>query len=285
MLCAFCFGIKEANMKKLKVNLTTIPNEAILDKRLDTYEFRVLCYLCKLSNEENICFPSYSTIAANMKISRSKTANIINRLIDLGYIEKENRTRGRGGKGSNLYTVCQEYYEDKKQSAEKTTDSILKGHRDGLPEKPDSMQDGLYKYSNKNIKDFINNQSSSIERLMDQAETYNLEGQLKIDFKKALERMYRQKYIKVYGEKIPQELVRERLKNISYEHIACADNRLPREKVNGIWQKKNIDTVPYLISVLYDLLKHNEEELIKIEYGDIASESSSGKEDSDELSI
>ena len=120
---------------------------------------------------------------------------------------------------------------------------------------------------------------------MDQAETYNLEGQLKIDFKKALERMYRQKYIKVYGEKIPQELVRERLKNISYEHIACADNSLPREKVNGIWQKKNIDTIPYLISVLYDLLKHNEEELIKIEYGDIASVSSSRKEDSDELFI
>ena len=154
-------------MKKLKVNFTTIPNDTILDTRLDIYEFRVLCYLCKLSNEENICFSSYSTIAANMNISRSKTANIINRLINLGYIEKENRTRGRGGKGSNLYTVCQEYYEDEKQSAEKTTDS---------------MQDGLYKYSNKNIKDFINNQSLSIERLMDQAETYELEGQLKIDF-------------------------------------------------------------------------------------------------------
>ena len=69
-------------MKNLKVSFTTVPNDAILDKRLDTYEFRVLCYLCKLSNEENICFPSYSTIADNMNISRSKTANIINRLID-----------------------------------------------------------------------------------------------------------------------------------------------------------------------------------------------------------
>ena len=177
-------------MKNLKVSFTTIPNDAILDKRLDTYEFRVLCYLCKLSNEENICFPSYSTIATNMNISRSKTANIINRLIDLGYVEKENRTRGRGGKGSNLYTVCTEYYEDKKRSAEKTTDSISKGHRDSLPEEPDSMQDGLYKYSNNNIKDFINNQSSSIERLMDQAETYNLEGQLKIDFEEATGRFY-----------------------------------------------------------------------------------------------
>ncbi len=220
-----------------------------------------------------------------MNISCSKTANIINRLINLGYIEKENRTRGRGGKGSNLYTVCQEYYEDEKQSTEKTTDSIPEGHHDSISEEPDSMQDGLYKYSNKNIKDFINNQTSSIEMLMDQAETYELEGQLKIDFEEALERMYRQKYIKVYGEKIPQKLVRERLKNISYEHIACADNRLPREKINGIWQKKNIDTVPYLISVLYELLKHSKDELIKIEYGDIVSESSSGKEDSDELSI
>ena len=272
-------------MKKLKVSFTTIPNDAILDKRLDTYEFRVLCYLCKLSNEENICFPSYSTIAANMNISRSKTANIINRLIDLGYIEKENRTRGRGGKGSNIYTVCTEYYEDKKQSAEKTTDGIPEGHRDSLLEEPDSMQDGLYKYSNNNIKNFINNQSSSIERLMDQAETYNLEGQLKIDFEEALERMYRQKYIKFYGEKIPQELVRERLKNISYEHIACADNRLPREKVGGIWQKKNIDTVPYLISVLYDLLKYNEAELKKIEYGVDETTDIFRKEDSDELFI
>ena len=41
-------------MKNLKVSFTTIPDDAILDKRLDTYEFRVLCYLCKLSNEENI---------------------------------------------------------------------------------------------------------------------------------------------------------------------------------------------------------------------------------------
>ena len=272
-------------MKKLKVNFTTIPNDAILDTRLGTYEFRVLCYLCKLSNEENICFPSYSTIAANMKISRSKTANIINCLIDLGYIEKENRTRGRGGKGSNLYTVCQEYYEDEKQSAEKTTDGIPEGHRNSLPEELDSMQDVLYKYSNNNIYNFINNQSSSIEMLKDQAETYELEGQLKIDFEEALERMYRQKYIKVYGEKIPQELVQERLKNISYEHIVCADNRLPIEKINGIWQKKTIDTVPYLISVLYDLLKYNEEELIKIEYGENVLESSSGKEDDDELFI
>ncbi len=102
-------------MKKLKVNFTTIPNEAILETRLDTYEFRVLCYLCKLSNAENICFPSYSTIATNMNISRSKTANIINRLINLGYVEKENRTKGRGGKATNIYTVCPEYYEDEKK--------------------------------------------------------------------------------------------------------------------------------------------------------------------------
>ena len=129
-----------------------------------------------------LCAFCFGIKEANMNISRSKTANIINRLINWGYIEKENRTRGRGGKGSNLYTVCTEYYEDEKQSAEKTTDSISKGHRDSLPEEPDSMQNGLYKYSNNNIKDFINNQSSSIARLMDQAETYNLEGQLKIEY-------------------------------------------------------------------------------------------------------
>ena len=233
-------------MKKLKVNFTTIPNDAILDKRLDTYEFRVLCYLCKLSNEENICFPSYSTIAANMNIIRSKTANIINRLIDLSYIEKENRTRGRGGKGSNLYTVCQEYYEDEKQSAEKTTDGIPEGHRDSLPEEPDSMQDGLYKYSNKNIKDFINDQSSSIERLMDQAETYELEGQLKIDFEEALERMYRQKYIKVYGEKIPQESVRELLKNSAMSILLVQITDYQEKKLMAFGKRKILKQSPIL---------------------------------------
>ena len=272
-------------MKKLKVNFTTIPNDAILDTRLDTYEFRVLCYLCKLSNEENICFPSYSTIAANMKISRSKTANIINRLIDLGYIEKENRTRGRGGKGSNLYTVCQEYYEDEKQSAEKTTDSIPEGHHDSIPEEPDSMQDGLYKYSNININNFINNHLSSIEDVMDQAETYELNGLTKKNYESAIEIMFNSESISIGGEIIPREIVRKRLENISYEHIVYVDNNMPRKIVNGKVEIQVRHPVPYIINALYNALRYTADEIVKMEYGDDETADIFRKEDTDELFI
>ena len=59
-------------MKKLKGNFTTIPNEFIVNNKLDVYEFRVLCYLCKSCDNNNACYSSQQTIANNTNISIAK---------------------------------------------------------------------------------------------------------------------------------------------------------------------------------------------------------------------
>ena len=93
-------------MKKPNRNYTAIPNEIINDKRLDAYEFRVLCYLCMLADEENKCFPSYTAIAQGTNISRSKVGSIIHSLAELGYINKETENKKRDRTVSNTYTIC-----------------------------------------------------------------------------------------------------------------------------------------------------------------------------------
>ena len=54
---------------KLNGNFTIIPNEFINESRLDVYEFRILCYLMKLSGCNSSCYPSYETIARETGIS------------------------------------------------------------------------------------------------------------------------------------------------------------------------------------------------------------------------
>ena len=270
---------------KLNGNFTIIPNEFINDSRLDVYEFRILCYLMKLSGCNSSCYPSYETIARETGMSLSKAKNGIKNLIAHGIITKENREKRSGGAASNLYVVCVKTTDEDDEVAENTTDSIPDDSPSGVSEERGGVQDDCNKYINKNINYFINNHLSSIEDVMDRAETYELNGLTKKNYESAIEIMFNSESISVGGEIIPREIVRKRLENISYEHIACADNRLPREKINGIWQKKNIDTVSYLISVLYDLLKYNEEELKKIEYGVDETTDIFRKEDSDELFI
>ena len=91
---------------KLNGNFTIIPNEFINDSRLDVYEFRILCYLMKLSGCNSSCYPSYETIARETGMSLSKAKNGIKNLIEYGIITKENREKKSGGAASNLYVVC-----------------------------------------------------------------------------------------------------------------------------------------------------------------------------------
>ena len=72
------------------------------------------------------------------------------------------------------------------------------------------VSDDRNKYSNNNIKYFNNNHLSSIKDLMEQAETYNLEGQVKKNFESVIEIMFNSKFISVCGENIPHEIVRKR---------------------------------------------------------------------------
>lgn len=104
---------------------------------------------------------------------------------------------------------------------------------------------------------------------MDKRKTYNLEGQAKKNFESAIEIMFNSKFISVCGENIPREIVRKRLKNISYEHIAYVDNNMPREIIGGKVETKVRNPVPYIATALYNALLYTADEITAMEFGDI----------------
>ena len=207
---------------KLNGNFTIIPNEFINDSRIDVYEFRILCYLMKLSGCNSSCYPSYETIARETGMGLSKAKNGIKKLIEYGIITKENREKKSGGAASNLYVVCVKTTDEDDEVAEKTTDSIPDDSPPSVSEEQCGVPNDCNKYINKNINYIINNHPSSIKDVMDRAKIYELDGALKKHFESAIEIMYNKKFIEVEGQIIPRDEVRNRLENVSYEHIVMS---------------------------------------------------------------
>ena len=270
---------------KLNGNFTIIPNKFINDSRLDVYEFRILCYLMKLSGCNSSCYPSYETIARETGMSLSKAKNGIKNLIAHGIITKENREKKSGGAASNLYVVCVKTTDEDEEVAENTTVSIPDDSHSGVSEERGGVQDDCNKYINKNINYFINNHLSSIEDLMDRAETYYLEGPAKKNYESAIEIMFNSESISVGGEIISREIVRKRLENISYEHIVYVDNNMPRKLVDGKVEIQVRNPVPYIVTALYNALRYTADEIVKMEYGDEEIADCFRKDGADELSI
>ncbi|MBQ2897971.1 MAG: helix-turn-helix domain-containing protein [Clostridia bacterium] len=259
-------------MKIYTENFTIILNKHITNTEIDTYEFRVLCYLLMLADDDGICFPSYNTIAEKIGIGETKAKNAIKRLIELGIIKKTNRTKEDGSAGSNLYVVCEK---TTMQVAEKPDEVVLSTTScvsDDLPYgcemNEGCVSDGYNKYSHINNNSFINNHLSSIKDVMEQAETYELEGLTKKNYETAIEIMFNSESISVCGEIIPREIVRKRLENISYEHIVYVDNNMPRKLVEGKVEIQVRSPVPYIITTLYNALRYTKDEIVRMEYGD-----------------
>ena len=81
--------------------------------------------------------------------------------------------------------------------------------------------------------------------------------------------MFNSKFISVCGENILREIVRKRLKNISYEHIVYVDNNMPREIIDGKVETKVRSPVPYIVTALYNALRYTADEITAMEFGDI----------------
>ena len=108
-------------MKIYTENFTIVLNKHITNKEIDTYEFRVMCYLLMLSDNDGTCYPSYKTIADRIDISETKAKDSIKKLIDLGLIKKEKRKKSDGSATSNLYVVCEKTTVKVDEVAEETT--------------------------------------------------------------------------------------------------------------------------------------------------------------------
>jgi len=60
-------------------------------------------YLYDRADKDRKCYPAIGTIARELKLSSSTVKRAITDLEKAGYLRKEQRWRGNGGKSSNLY--------------------------------------------------------------------------------------------------------------------------------------------------------------------------------------
>ena len=97
--------MEDFQMMKLKGKFTTILNKIITDKSISGNEFRILCYLCMRSGNDNSCFPSLDTIHQDTGIGLSTVKNTIPKLVESGYIIKVSRKKSSGCSTSNLYRL------------------------------------------------------------------------------------------------------------------------------------------------------------------------------------
>lgn len=63
----------------------------------------VYMYLYDRADKDDKCYPAISTIARELKLSRSTVKRAIVDLEKNGYLRKEQRWRENGGKSSNMY--------------------------------------------------------------------------------------------------------------------------------------------------------------------------------------
>lgn len=78
-------------------------NKEIYSTNLPHRAIAVYMYLRDRSDEKGSCFPAVSTIAADLKMSKSTIKRALSDLEKAKYIRHERRYRQSGGNSSNLY--------------------------------------------------------------------------------------------------------------------------------------------------------------------------------------
>ncbi|MFR6332513.1 MAG: helix-turn-helix domain-containing protein [Eisenbergiella sp.] len=79
--------------------------DSIYGEELPHRAITVYMYLKERADKNNQCFPTMSTIAEDLKVSRRTVQRAVNDLIKAGYVLSEQRWRPKGGKSSLMYTI------------------------------------------------------------------------------------------------------------------------------------------------------------------------------------
>ena len=80
-------------------------NREIYSTNLPHRAIAVYMYLRDRADKNGACFPAISTIAADLKMSKSTVKRALGDLEKAQYIRHERRYRQSGGNSSNLYFV------------------------------------------------------------------------------------------------------------------------------------------------------------------------------------
>lgn len=80
-------------------------NREIFSTNLPHRAIAVYMYLRDRADKNGSCFPAISTIASNLKMSKSTVKRALSDLEKAHYIRHERRYRQSGGNSTNLYFV------------------------------------------------------------------------------------------------------------------------------------------------------------------------------------
>ncbi len=82
-----------------------VPARAVEDRRLSAPAFRVLAALGTYSDKDGWCWPSFTTLAAQLGTKRQVVHRHVRELVKLGYLESKRTQRRDGGNATNRYRL------------------------------------------------------------------------------------------------------------------------------------------------------------------------------------
>ena len=85
--------------------ISNMPVSAFLDQRMNGTALRVLGVLCSYTDRNGVCFPSQTTLAKRLGLSRQTVNYQVKFLRKAGYLLVERRTNEHGGEISCAYRV------------------------------------------------------------------------------------------------------------------------------------------------------------------------------------
>ena len=89
-----------------KSRFSILPAGAVSDERITDAQFRTLAALGCFTNREGWCYPSLQTLGKKRNKSFQSVSKDLQRLVELGYLEKVFRFDENGSRTSNLYHLA-----------------------------------------------------------------------------------------------------------------------------------------------------------------------------------
>ncbi len=80
-------------------------DKQIFDRNVPHRAVSVYCYLCDRANKNGECFPSVTTIAGDLHISKRTVFRALDDLEKAKLLTRKNRHRTHGGLSFNLYKI------------------------------------------------------------------------------------------------------------------------------------------------------------------------------------
>lgn len=161
----------------MQIQFLKLDMSLIIDKNINSNEFRIYTYLLSLYNENKECaYPSLETISTNLNISLSTVKRAIKKLSELKYITIEKKKAQIGN--HNIYTKLKHLVgankkvevvdiktvEEIKQSNVDNNTNVRLARKHVDVDKSKAIKEMLTLMSNKNVREGIKNFNNKIAK-------------------------------------------------------------------------------------------------------------------------